>query len=526
MSKKNLITVAIPTFKRRPQLIRLLRNLTEQRFKNFEVIISDNDCFAEADDLIEFNDKLTIRYVKNNENLGLLKNTIELVNLAQGELMCWISDDDLRSDRFLECLYQLYIEHGDDYFYCCDFKEIDVNKFYVKSHCMSHLRKYKKLSSKSSLIRQLSYYFHDQRFGKCNLFFGLFKTEDLKALDLKKISLNYTNFSFDNFLVYAMLERKKCFFLPESHVFLTVNNHKHYKIKRARFNFVMEYCTDLKNYLSNARFSISMLIMLLFPLKFLKDMFFRVCSKCVEKVFKNKADQALNKISSSKEKALTDKKKLPDVTLVMVATKGVSPSVVAFQYSQLGIEFGDTLFFSHYKPPMIESHQYRFVEAFDSVESWGQFILYDLYKYINTSHILLIHSDGFVINPDAWDDSYLNFDYIGSPFPKPKDDFSYRTPSGKLVKVGNSVSIRSKSLLEASSRLQLPWVPFYGFKHEDGFLTCQYRDLLEAEGYLFASYEIALCFGREYEYEDANIDPFIFHKWCGPNKRYPCFEKV
>jgi hypothetical protein len=49
----------------------------------------------------------------------------------------------------------------------------------------------------------------------------------------------------------------------------------------------------------------------------------------------------------------------------------------------------------------------------------------------------------------------------------PSDDFSYRDIHGNIVSVGNSVSLRSKRLLELPIQLKLPWEPYHGFYNED-----------------------------------------------------------
>ncbi|HWW42109.1 hypothetical protein, partial [Pedobacter sp.] len=77
-----------------------------------------------------------------------------------------------------------------------------------------------------------------------------------------------------------------------------------------------------------------------------------------------------------------------------------------------------------------------------NIATWNERIISELHKHIQTSHCLLIHHNGFVVNPDAWTNRWLKLDYIGSPWPIPNDNFSYRTPLGRLIRVGNSVSLR------------------------------------------------------------------------------------
>ena len=40
-----------------------------------------------------------------------------------------------------------------------------------------------------------------------------------------------------------------------------------------------------------------------------------------------------------------------------------------------------------------------------------------LKEYINSEHVLVIQDDGHIVNPDIWDDNFLDYDYIGAPWP-------------------------------------------------------------------------------------------------------------
>ena len=134
-----------------------------------------------------------------------------------------------------------------------------------------------------------------------------------------------------------------------------------------------------------------------------------------------------------------------------------------------------------------------------------------------SSHILLIHPDGFVVNPSSWNDDFLNYDYIGAPWPFPKDDYSYRSKSGQIVRVGNSVSIRSLDILKAPTNLKLEWEPYFGYYHEDGFLCAQHFDLLQENGFTFAPIDKAYQFSVENELPNFqnNLNSFVFHDWIG-----------
>lgn len=190
------------------------------------------------------------------------------------------------------------------------------------------------------------------------------------------------------------------------------------------------------------------------------------------------------------------KLKLPDVTLICLTNQGFLEHKSAMDLSCQGIEFGAV--------KMIWD------EKCTSIDEWNRRIIQDLWKYVDTSHALLIHSDGYVINPELWNPEWLNYDYIGAPWPLPTDDFSYRDERGDLQRVGNSVSLRSLKLMHAVSTR--PWKSYYGNTNEDGFIACHNRKWLEAKGMKFAPLEVAVHFSKEHEIpENEGLNTFAFH---------------
>jgi len=216
---------------------------------------------------------------------------------------------------------------------------------------------------------------------------------------------------------------------------------------------------------------------------------------------------------------------LPQVTLVATASVDVYAAVRALIYSSQKINFGKVLLISHKKPWYLPKKvNFEYTSKSKDVYEWCYKIIYDLHNYITTNHIILIHNDGFIVNPNQWRDEFLNYDYIGAPWPIPKDD-SYLDANKKLVRVGNSVSLRSKKILELPTQLRLPWEPRDGYFHEDGFLCCNNKVLLEKHGVKYAPIEVAKYFSHESMIpEIKGIEPFAFHKWAGSNSKYPDFR--
>ena len=146
-----------------------------------------------------------------------------------------------------------------------------------------------------------------------------------------------------------------------------------------------------------------------------------------------------------------------------------------------------------------------------SIDEWNKAIIYKLKNHVDTKFCMLIHPDGYVINPDMWTNRWLKYDYIGAPWPLPKDNYSYRDESGEIQRVGNSVSLRSKKLLDLIA--QREWQSYFGNTNEDGFICCHNRKWLESKGCKFAPLEIAKYFSKEHEIpENKDIKTFAFHQ--------------
>lgn len=189
---------------------------------------------------------------------------------------------------------------------------------------------------------------------------------------------------------------------------------------------------------------------------------------------------------------------LPQVTLIALTNKDFDAHKKALDESSRDIKWG--------------ARKIIWDESIKSIDDWNYKIIYELYTYVDTEFAFLFHADGYPINASAWRDDFLDYDYIGAPWPLPKDDYSYRTSEGELVRVGNSVSIRAKRLLEVPSKLGIEWRSYYGNTNEDGFLCVHNRKLLESNGIRFAPLSVAKYFSTEHSIpENEGIVPFAFH---------------
>ena len=132
---------------------------------------------------------------------------------------------------------------------------------------------------------------------------------------------------------------------------------------------------------------------------------------------------------------------LPTVTLCAATSTNVDATVAAIASSSEQVSFGDVLLLTD--SAAVESLPGGRIERIAPLRSacdYSQFMLGQLADHVRTDHCLVIQWDGFVIDPQQWDERFLTYDYVGAPWPQFSDGHD----------VGNGgFSLRSRKLLEA-----------------------------------------------------------------------------
>lgn len=122
-------------------------------------------------------------------------------------------------------------------------------------------------------------------------------------------------------------------------------------------------------------------------------------------------------------------------------------------------------------------------------ECWIQ----EVPQYVFSTHLLSIHWDGYIINPSKWNDAFLDYDWIGAPWPlKNIPNPEWRVGSGGFF-------ICSKRMSETWGKICNLSEPF------DWQIGALYRDKFESVGMKYAPIELAVEFCKECELEDREI---------------------
>ena len=194
---------------------------------------------------------------------------------------------------------------------------------------------------------------------------------------------------------------------------------------------------------------------------------------------------------------LMEKRQLKTVTLVGIDCVDIDRLVLAMDICQENFEFAEVKILTSLastNPNVIK------IDPINSLEDYSRFVINNLSKYIGTEHILLVQHDGFILNPEAWNDEFLNYDYIGAPWLI--GDWAIKNFDvsedllGKFIVGNGGFSLRSKKLLSLCSKLASEGkMPKYN--PEDMAICIYYRKLMEENGIRFAPVELAEKFSYE-----------------------------
>lgn len=189
---------------------------------------------------------------------------------------------------------------------------------------------------------------------------------------------------------------------------------------------------------------------------------------------------------------------LNNVTLITLTSNTVNYSLNSIKHCMEFCDFGEVLFFTDVLGLQQEGIKFINIPEIRSRLDYSNVILKEVDRFINTEFVLVVQWDGVIANVNSWDPSFLNYDYLGAPWPWLND------------MVGNGgFSLRSKKLFSLCSSL---YATKPVTKNEDVLICEEDRWFFEANGCKFPPKEIAYKFSTEYgNYDDNNS--FGFHDW-------------
>lgn len=177
-----------------------------------------------------------------------------------------------------------------------------------------------------------------------------------------------------------------------------------------------------------------------------------------------------------------DRVSLPNVTLVCIDTASYNLSLIALKNALAQCRFTRALLFTDkdLRVPGVETIR---IPPLSALSAYSIFVMRELGQFIDTSHLLVVQWDGFVLDAKWWSDSFFDYDYIGAKW-EFQDGYN----------VGNSgFALMSRRLLTAlRDPAIIPGHP------DDGLICRTYRPLLESSyGIRYAPEAVAERFSYE-----------------------------
>ena len=148
------VSVVIATYRRKETLRKSLQSLTTQTYKNFEVVLVDDNDSAEWTEQVqnivnEFEDILTINYLINEHNMGSAETRNRGIAEAKGQYITFLDDDDIFLPEKIEMQLKDMVISNSDYgitdLYLYNERDELIDKrirSYIKSTKIENLMRY------------------------------------------------------------------------------------------------------------------------------------------------------------------------------------------------------------------------------------------------------------------------------------------------------------------------------------------------------------------------------------------------
>lgn len=116
----------MPTLNRYDDIYLLMDSLENQTYKNFELIVIDQNDNNKVKDIVDkYTDKVDVKYVKSDK-IGLSYNRNIGIDMAKGQIIGFPDDDCVYEYNTLEKVIEFFNENNDYKIYSC--KTMDANK--------------------------------------------------------------------------------------------------------------------------------------------------------------------------------------------------------------------------------------------------------------------------------------------------------------------------------------------------------------------------------------------------------------
>ncbi|WP_419662183.1 glycosyltransferase family 2 protein [Desulfosarcina variabilis] len=231
---KRIVSIGLPVYNGENYIEKTLKCLTQQSYKNIEILISDNastDKTAEICDYFASMDK-RVKFFRNKINRGATWNYNYVFYKSKGEYFKWAAHDDLISKFFIEKCIQI-LDNNPDILLChSKILEIDENDNFIKTYPSRNYHH-------NNTVRRVFEYFKRPH-AQCAVF-GVFRSSALS-----KTRLIESFYQADRVLIAEILLRGFVFQIPEYLFFKRSHPNQHWKIHNTKSKTIEWYDPNIK----------------------------------------------------------------------------------------------------------------------------------------------------------------------------------------------------------------------------------------------------------------------------------------
>ncbi len=243
-----LVSVGLPIYNRPEGLRRTLECFVNQTYANIEIIIADN---CSPDPEVEkiareyVAKDVRISYFRHEENKGWGYNTNFVIEKAKGEYFLRATDDDWWDSIFIEEIITLMLNDENSSLGFCDFIEVDEKGEKSKIHPSDHLSLLRQFNDFDKIKNLKKYIYQFESFGKADLYFSIFKTENIKNEFVKNLLMKQI-LAADLIINFYSLIKGNLVLCPKMLLKVSFENEKLYDNNRfeqvsTSFNFQQNY---------------------------------------------------------------------------------------------------------------------------------------------------------------------------------------------------------------------------------------------------------------------------------------------
>ena len=178
-----LVSIGVPTFNRPQGLQKTLKCLTEQSYRNIEIIVSDNcSPTSEVENIVkQFSDKDDrIKFYRQSENKGPAYNFKFVLKKAVGDYFMWAADDDWWDSNFIKNVIALIQQTPGAIAGFCNYSV--VNEENVPVPYPNALPYLLDLHHTNDFTRLSSFINQYEGYGKSNIFYSIIKLDVIKNI--------------------------------------------------------------------------------------------------------------------------------------------------------------------------------------------------------------------------------------------------------------------------------------------------------------------------------------------------------